>query len=181
MDIRTLCLGVLMRAPASGYGIKKHFEQAFRHFFPAGFASIYPALAALEREGLAEGSEVTQARRPDKRVYCITARGRVTLQESLLQAPARHRVRSEFLALLYFADLLPRSRLAEVLDERERDIARLLAHIDTLLADPDCPPTQRAAADCGRATLEAQRDYLRTHREQLLSLAAGEHQEVHRA
>ena len=181
MDIRTLCLGVLMRAPASGYDIKKHFEQAFRHFFPAGYGSIYPALAGLERDGLAEASAVAQDGRPDKRVYRITEPGRATLTEALMHTPARHRVRSEFLALLYFADLLPRARLAALLDERERDIDALLAHIERLLADPACPATQRAAADCGRASLAAQREYLRVNRDALLALAADSGAEVRHA
>ena len=120
------------------------------------------------------------------RVYRITGRGREALGDTLLATPARHRVRSEFMALLYFADLLPRERLAAVLDERERDIAALIDHIDGLLADSGCPPTQRAVAECGRATLVAQREHLRVHRDSLLALAspqdaAGATREVSRA
>ncbi|MCA8967387.1 MAG: PadR family transcriptional regulator [Planctomycetes bacterium] len=182
MDIRTLCLGVLSRGETTGYGIKKHFEQAFRHFFPAGFASVYPALAALERDGLATASDVPQDGRPDKRVYAITERGRASLHEALMAAPARHRVRSEFLACLYFADQLPRARLAALLDERERDIEALLAHIDRLLDSDDCPATDRAVAECGRSTLQAQLDHLVGHREALLALAADHgREEVRRA
>ena len=62
MDTRTLCLGVLTERPMSGYEIKKHFEQAFRHFFMAGFGSIYPALAELARDGLVTVESVEQAK-----------------------------------------------------------------------------------------------------------------------
>ena len=38
MDVKTLCLGVLTEGDKSGYEIKKHFEQAFRHFFGPALA-----------------------------------------------------------------------------------------------------------------------------------------------
>ena len=49
MDTRTLCLGVLTERAMSGYEIKKHFEEAFRHFFVAGFGWVGGASLA---EGL---------------------------------------------------------------------------------------------------------------------------------
>ena len=53
MDVKILCLGVLSRGEASGYEIKKAFEEGpFSHFHQASFGSIYPALNALSAEGL---------------------------------------------------------------------------------------------------------------------------------
>src|SRR3546814_3071348 len=53
MDAKTLCLGVLSRGAASGYEIKKAFEEGpFSHFHQASFGSIYPALNALSADGL---------------------------------------------------------------------------------------------------------------------------------
>ena len=52
MDVKTLCLGVLTEGDKTGYEIKRCFEEAFSHFFGAGFGSIYPALADLSRRGL---------------------------------------------------------------------------------------------------------------------------------
>ena len=52
MDVKTLCLGVLTEGDRTGYEIKQRFEEAFNHFFGAGFGSIYPALAELTRRGL---------------------------------------------------------------------------------------------------------------------------------
>ena len=86
MDVKTLCLGVLTLRDMTGYEIKKHFEQSFAHFFVAGYGSIYPALSDLTRMGLVNCQDVTQAKRPDKKVYSITDAGRVQLAEALADA-----------------------------------------------------------------------------------------------
>ena len=75
MDVKTLCLGVLAERPMTGYEIKKLFDRGFRHFFVAGYGSIYPALAELAQAGLVTVESVDQERRPDKKVYRITAVG----------------------------------------------------------------------------------------------------------
>ncbi len=75
MDVKTLCLGVLSMGDASGYEIKKVFENAFSHFYVAGFGSIYPALAELTREGLVVCSDIEQEKRPAKKVYQLTEKG----------------------------------------------------------------------------------------------------------
>ena len=51
MDVKTLCLGLLTAGEACGYDLKKTFESSFKHFFPAGYGSIYPALADLAEAG----------------------------------------------------------------------------------------------------------------------------------
>ena len=130
MDVKTLCLGVLTLRDMTGYEIRKHFEQSFAHFFLAGYGSIYPALGELTRAGLVSCQDVAQAKRPDKKVYSITDAGRAQLATALAETPPRHKVRSEFLVLLYFAHLMSAERLAEVLDERVRDIDAMLGCID---------------------------------------------------
>ena len=118
MDVKTLCLGALTEGDKSGYEIKRCFEEAFSHFFVAGFGSIYPALAELSRRGLVTGENVEQEGRPDKKVYSLTPAGERLLINELLVTPPRHKVRSEFLVLMYFAHLLSPTRLAALIDER---------------------------------------------------------------
>ena len=65
LDVKTLCLGVLTRGDMTGYQIKKHFEEAFSHFFVAGFGSIYPALGDLAQAGLVTCHDVEQTGRID--------------------------------------------------------------------------------------------------------------------
>ena len=93
MDVKTLCLGVLTFGDMTGYDIKKHFEEAFSHFFSAGYGSIYPALGELMRAGQVECRDVVQEHRPAKKVYRITPQGRDTLVAALGVTPPRHKVR----------------------------------------------------------------------------------------
>ena len=185
MDVKTLCLGVLTLRDMTGYEIKKHFEQSFAHFFVAGYGSIYPALSDLTRAGLVSCQDVAQAKRPDKKVYSITETGRAQLAAALAETPPRHKVRSEFLVLLYFAHLLSSERLAEVLDQRVRDIDSMIASIDAAFADQSAALTigdQQAGggdavchAKIGSRTIQS--DPLRTgigqHVEQALNAADG--------
>ena len=65
MDTKTLCLGVLTRGDASGYEIKKAFEDGpFGHIQEIGFGSIYPALAKLLQDDLVTVTQYAQAGRP---------------------------------------------------------------------------------------------------------------------
>lgn len=173
MDIKTLCLGVLTQGDASGYDIKKHFECVFSHFYVAGFGSIYPALTELAREGLVTCREETQANRPDRKIYALTDAGRTFFQKALVATPPRHRIRSEFFVLLHFAHLLPADRLRAVLDERLGDVSRLVQELQRIfesLSAIDChsPAAHRFEVELALVTAKAHRDYIATHREQLL-------------
>lgn len=175
MDVRTLCLGVLTERPMSGYEIKKHFEQAFQHFFLAGFGSIYPALAELARDGLVSVESVEQDKRPDKKVYRITARGRAVLGEELLAAEPQHRVRSEFLVLMYFAHLLPPERVAALLDAMilrlERCLSEELDQVERASRAPGASPLlpgQRFGLGYGRLMVSTALAYLQRQKAPLL-------------
>lgn len=175
MDVKTLCLGVLTLRDMTGYEIKKHFEQSFAHFFVAGYGSIYPALSELTRVGLVSCQDVAQAKRPDKKVYSITDAGRAQLATALVDTPPRHKVRSEFLVLLYFAHLMSRERLAEVLDQRVRDIDEMLACIDCAFEEEgQRSPSHELVAGLGHVTLKAQRDYILENRDRWLASARSE-------
>ena len=102
MDVKSLCLGALSLGDKSGYELKKHFELSFSHFFTAGYGSIYPALATLTEQGLVECSNVSQEKRPDKKVYRITESGRAALLECLISTPPTHKIRSAFFCAALF-------------------------------------------------------------------------------
>ncbi len=180
MNVKTLCLGVLSAADCTGYEIKKVFEDSFRHFFRASYGSIYPALAELERAGLVAGRAVEQDRRPDKRVYRITADGRDALRRALAAEEPRHVVRSEFLVLMYFAHLLPADRLAQVVDRMTAQFEHVRwSDLESLERGQDeLTPGQRFALGYGRTVLTAALDYLHRHRagflEEIADLRGGE-------
>jgi PadR family transcriptional regulator AphA len=166
MDVKTLCLGVLCHCDATGYDIKKHFESAFSHFFVAGYGSIYPALAELTDCGLVRCEAQPQPGRPDRKVYRATQEGRVAFREALCRTEPRHKVRSEFLVLLYFARLMPAERLTAVLEQRLEEIDSTLRQLDEMerLEGDDWTAGERFVGGFGRAVLETSRRYIREHR-----------------
>lgn len=165
LDVKTLCLGVLTQGEASGYDIKKQFEQVFSYFYVASFGSIYPALTQLAQEGFVVCREESHPNRPDRKVYALTRAGRERLIEALETTPPRHRIRSEFYALLHFAHLLPSARVQELVEERIADVNRTLEEIERMQArfkDEDCPlePAQRFEIELALHTLRAHRDFI---------------------
>jgi len=168
MDVKTLCLGVLTFGDASGYDIKKYFERTFSHFFAAGYGSIYPALAELADAGLVTCQKVTQEGRPDRKVYSLTESGRQTFLHELATTAPLHKVRSEFLALMFFAHLLPPERLNAVLEERLADINNSIAMIEQCPAQQskDIPHDAAGMHFCsnyGKAMLLRARDCIGAH------------------
>lgn len=166
MDVKTLCLGVLTERDQTGYEIKQHFEEAFSHFFVAGYGSIYPALAELMKRGLVDCTSVPQEKRPDKKVYSITANGRAALVEELMGTPPRHKIRSEFLVLMYFAHLLPAEKVAALAEEMIAQWTGLLSSIEQCAAESrdDLTPGMRFVASYGEAVVGAARNFVDQNR-----------------
>src|ERR1700754_4773090 len=97
MNIRTICLAILAHGEASGYDLKKHWEDGpFFHLGGASFGSIYPALARLEQEGLVASREETQPGKPPRRVYALTQAGSKAFLDEMSVTPERDVFRSHF-------------------------------------------------------------------------------------
>ena len=167
MDVKTVCLGLLTFGEACGYDLKKHFESSFEHFFPVGYGSIYPALAALAEEGLVSCTEIAQDGKPDRKVYRITEAGRERLARALEAAEPGHKMRSEFLATVYFAHLMSPERLEAILDHRLAELERMLTHLDTCPEADEWPAGMRFVRGFGETVITAARAYIEAHREEL--------------
>ena len=98
-----------------------------------------------------------QEGRPDKKVYSLTPAGERLLIDELLVTPPRHKVRSEFLVLMYFAHLLPPTRLAAIIDERIAQWELTVAEIEACATSDDAhtSPGMRFAGATGRAVIGA--------------------------
>lgn len=168
MEIKTLCLGVLSLGEASGYEIKKFFEDGFSHFYVAGFGSIYPALAQLTRERHVICRDIQQEGRPAKKVYRITDSGMALFRQELAQLHPTHKVRSDFLLQMIFASFLPPERLEEVLQLRSKDIADQLQHINECEQREGLPEGAHFALGYARAALQAGQDYIVSYRKELI-------------
>ena len=173
MDTRTLCLGVLNRGDASGYEIKKSFEEGpLAHFQEASFGSIYPALTRLTAEGLVVCRDQRQDKRPDKKLYSITNAGRSALQSALHRPPSDDEVRSDFLFVLFFAHLLPTATLNRLIDDRIAWYESVLQRMTDNANLDSRPAGERFVHGLGLAVYRCARDYLRDNRHILLAGAA---------
>jgi len=166
MDVKTVCLGMLTDGAASGYDLKKQFESSFGHFFAAGYGSIYPALSALAGSGLVTCELIPQEGKPDRKVYAITDDGMTFLLKALADPAPCHKVRSEFLATLCFAHLMPGEQIEAVLDNRLEDCAYYLDMFSDLETDcmHDWPPGQQFVAGFGKAMIDAMKRYVEENR-----------------
>ena len=168
MDIKTLCLGVLNRGDATGYEIKKAFEEGpFGHIHVASFGAIYPALSVLSAAGMVVGRDMPQDKRPDKRIYSITESGRRALMEALMAPPDEDKVRSDVLFILFFAHLLPVARLTALIDQRIVWYRNALERMESGACRGD-HAGERFVHGLGLAVYRAAADYLTSHREALL-------------
>lgn len=173
MDSKTLCLAVLLNGEASGYEIKKTLESApFSHFQETSFGSIYPALTRLTDDGLVSFHEMAQDKRPDKKVYSITEKGRQALVDTLLIEPAPDRYRSDFLFVLFMGQLLPAVHLARVVDRRIAYYEEQIAQMESC-GEACMPASPSFVHGFGLAVYRAALDYLKRHRDGIV--ASGDH------
>ncbi len=167
MDVRTICLGILTRGDATGYEIKKLFEDdGYQHFVEASFGSIYPALNRLTDEGYVSVREDSQEKRPDRKVYSITPAGRMAFIASLLKPLPEDRHRSPFVFAMLFADLLPPARVSGMLDTYISQVEEKFAHLNTQHAASQSSG-EKFVTGFGRAVYVAILEFLRTHRAEI--------------
>jgi DNA-binding PadR family transcriptional regulator len=168
MDVKTVCLGMLSDGEASGYDLKKQFESSFGHFFAAGYGSIYPALSSLYADCLVDCREVAQDGRPDRKVYRITEQGLLRLRAALDDPNPSHKIRSEFLATMFFAHLMTPEQVDTVLDNRLLELKRYLDMFDEFDACSDgWTDGMRFVCGFGRAVTAATKTFIEEHRDSL--------------
>jgi PadR family transcriptional regulator PadR len=78
-----LLLAVLADGPRHGYAIAREVERRSRDALSLGEGALYPALRALEREGLIVSQWEVQPSGPARRVYALTDAGRQRLAKQL--------------------------------------------------------------------------------------------------
>ena len=81
-------LGLLSIAPMSGYDLFQAVERSVGRFWPISRSQVYAELPRLEGAGLIEGTDVPQARLPDKRVFRLTEAGEAALDAWLADSAA---------------------------------------------------------------------------------------------
>ncbi len=107
MSLRYGILGLLSEWDASGYDIKKEFDDLMSIFWHSHLSQIYPELTKLEKEGLISSQHVAQDGKPDKKIYSITENGRKELLTWLFEGPESPKVKDPFLMQTFFMDNVP--------------------------------------------------------------------------
>lgn len=165
MDAATLCLGVLTLGDASGYEIKKTVEEGpFSQFHETSFGSIYPALGRLSADGLVTFRREEQEGRPDKKVYSITPAGLAAFRKALLAQPARDKVRSDAVFMLFFGHLMAEERRQEVFAFYLGNLRRQMEEMAACACKEDDPAPRRFVHGLGVAAYEAMLRYMEENR-----------------
>jgi PadR family transcriptional regulator AphA len=167
MQLKTLCLGLLEISDATGYDIKQMFEHSLHHFHAASYGSIYPALKQLEQEGYVRSRIETGGPHPGKRLFTLTEQGHAHFIKSLSETEPDETIRSEFLVLMFFSNLLETPVLEEKLDRMEQQYNSKLVMLESLL-DHEHGAGIRFTIEFGISALTAKRDFIRQHRQKIL-------------
>jgi PadR family transcriptional regulator PadR len=77
----TLVLAVLRDGPLHGYGIAREIERRSENALQCKEGTLYPALHALERDGLIAGEWRQEPGERDRKVYALTPAGRAALEQ----------------------------------------------------------------------------------------------------
>ena len=125
-------LAAIAHEPKSGYDLAKWFDRVASHFCPAGYGSVYPALARFEREGLAVHEAVPSERGPERKVYSITEKGKEVLLRWAREPAANPQTRDEQLVKALSYGMLPSEEVLELLEEARGRHVEKLAYYEEL-------------------------------------------------
>jgi DNA-binding PadR family transcriptional regulator len=99
VSLNYLLLGIT-RDGATGYEIKRAFDEGLRHIWDAELSQIYTTLQRMEGSGLLKSTRLPGERGTGRRVYKLTAAGRRELKQWLRSDPVLHDERHPFLVQL---------------------------------------------------------------------------------
>ena len=173
MDVKTVCLGLLMEKEYTGYEIQKLLKDEWLNlFFEASYGSIYPALNRLTEDEYVSCTAQTQDGRPDKKIYSITEKGRELFLESLLEPVTEDKYRSDFMARIFFSNNLPPMLIKRLLEERIRYHEAQLTQLDALEAGA-LNNSEAFLHAWGRLFHESALTFIKTNRRMLEDPAGG--------
>lgn len=111
MSLRYGLLGMLSKWDATGYDLKKEFDEVMSIFWHSHLSQIYPELNKLEEKEWIMSKRVTQEGRPDKKVYSITTKGKEELMKWLIKPLDLPKIKDPYLMQTFFMDNIPLSEV----------------------------------------------------------------------
>ena len=127
MSLKHAILVLLEQKPGSGYDLAQRFKGGIGHFWSASHQQIYLELKKLDSRKLVEFEVQPQSERPDRKLYRITAAGRVALKAWLLEPTKAERLNSALLVKIYAANL---AEPAALVAELEQNLAEHRKRLD---------------------------------------------------
>jgi PadR family transcriptional regulator, regulatory protein AphA len=134
MSLEHILLGML-RKPATGYALKREFEQGARHFWSAELSQIYPALERMERRRWLKSKQQPSPVGPARRVYQRTAAGERELFAWLKSGPVMGTERFAYLGqLVFFGELDDLSQTTSFMRQLRERLAGTLDFLEQAAA-----------------------------------------------
>ncbi len=120
MSVKYAMLGILAKKDLHGYELKSSFDEKVGEFWSLNYGQIYTTLDRLEKEDLVTHDRQTQDKRPDRKIYSITRKGRKELDEWLSTPVSRVRaLRDEFFIKLAFMDKNDPAPVIELIEKQK--------------------------------------------------------------
>jgi DNA-binding PadR family transcriptional regulator len=143
VSIKYAVLGLLREQTRHGYAVRAAFEERLGHVWELNYGQVYQVLTTLEQEGLVVASDERIGRRPPRRVYAISSKGRDTLRTWILQPRSRKRpFRDDFYVRLLLAAEWEPDLVHGMIEEEGR---RCREHLATL--NDQVGPTDHAGTE----------------------------------
>lgn len=124
MSLRHTILGFLKNGPKTGYDLQKKIETTISHFWPSTQSQVYRTLNELAREDCIVSEIQYQDEKPNKKVYTITGKGTLELQDWLTTPLSLVPHRNQFLVQLFFSRYLSIPEITANLEHYNRELEK---------------------------------------------------------
>ncbi|MEW2397937.1 PadR family transcriptional regulator [Streptomyces sp. NPDC046862] len=133
MALRNAVMAALLEGEASGYDLAKGFDATVANFWMSTPQQLYRELERMEAEGLVTARVVEQERRPNKRLFSLTAAGREAVRAYTAEPLGRPAViRDELLVKVQCLDAGDREAVRTAITERMEWATAKLARYERL-------------------------------------------------
>lgn len=130
MSVKYAMLGILAEKNLHGYELKSSFDEKVGEFWSLNYGQIYTTLDRLEKEDLVTHDRLSQDKRPDRKIYSITRKGRKELEEWLSTPVSRVRaLRDEFFIKLVFMHKNNPEPVLELIEKQKALYLKQMNHL----------------------------------------------------
>ncbi|MGW6056323.1 PadR family transcriptional regulator [Streptomyces sp. NPDC055189] len=118
MSLKYAVLAALLEGESSGYDLAKIFDVSVSNFWSATPQQLYRELERLAGDGLIDARVVQQERRPNKRMFTLTATGLRDLHAFAAEPPRPIAIRDELMVKVQAMDGADPAATRALIEER---------------------------------------------------------------